>query len=195
LRLVSLTQTAILISRIEGILFPRLSQYLLLTAICGIFLGLSASLCIRLFPVGLLLSEGFDQRRRLDLVLGSFVLCCGWFGDGVGKALEEVLEFLVLVDGALAIVVSPSAARHLRVRGVLQCWGTDEGGVLPGLGSIVEGDSADVVAKRLDMVLLGNVYVCAGWFRGFGGAEVALAVEVAMMLRGQIYSVEILPFL
>jgi len=35
----------------------------------------------------------------------------------------------------------------------------------------VEGDCAHVVAEGLDVVLLGNVDVCARWLGRFGGTE------------------------
>lgn len=35
----------------------------------------------------------------------------------------------------------------------------------------MEGNGAHVVAEGLDVVLLGNVDVCARWLGGFGGTE------------------------
>jgi hypothetical protein len=180
LNLLSFARTTVLVSCGEVVLLAWLGQDLLLS--CAIFLAISTTLpvCLRgwLVPISLLLAKRFDQRCGLDLLLGPFVLGRRRLGDGVCEALEEVLELRVLVDGALAVVVSAAATRQLWVRGVFERGRTDKGGVLPGLGCIVECNCANAVAELLDVVLLGDTDVGAGWLGGFGCTRFILACGV-----------------
>jgi hypothetical protein len=146
--------------------------------------------------VRLLLSESFNQRSGLCLFFFAVILSYRWLGEWVGQALQEVLELLVLVDGALTGIVPTSASWHTVVRGEFERRRAHESPVLVGFGGIVEGQFPDVVAEWGNVSLRYDVKVCPGRLRRLRCAGILLEwIPWTSDEEGGTYSLDTLPFL
>ena len=115
----------------------------------------------------LLLAQVVQQRGRRDLVFGLFLgksLVEGKrFGDRLGLALEEGDKFRILVDGTLATVVALLRGRDALVGSKGQRrQELLELRILVRASRIVKRELQEVSLKGLDVLLVGQVKVCAG---------------------------------